>query len=141
MSIAVELHYNFSFQLCSRSLLASWNLHWFCMQCCPVCFIVQARPLLKQEWLWCVFWLPWWIIKTVALCVASLDLQIAWRDYRLAAKIGNGKKKSNLCLLPTLSLFIPQKSDLVTGLSFKRETEKQILAFEGRRGKVHPLQI
>lgn len=43
----------------------------------------------------------------IANCVAGL-------------KIGNGKEKSNSCLLPTLSLFIPQKSDLVTGLSFKR---------------------
>lgn len=45
--LLLKLHCDFSFLLCSWSLLASWNLHWFCMQCCPICFIVQARPLLK----------------------------------------------------------------------------------------------
>ena len=94
--LLLQLHCNFSFLLCSRSLLTSWNLHWFSMQHRSVCFIVQPRPLLKTGTAVMCFWLdakrlqPWWIIKSDSLMCGFSGIANcgpSWEWHR--AKSGN----------------------------------------------------
>lgn len=76
------------------------------MQHRRVYFIVQARPLLKQEWLWCVFWLDakrlelWWIIKSDALMcgfsgIANCGLSWDWNSKE--QKLVDWQEDSNSC--------------------------------------------
>lgn len=108
-----------------------------CLSYCP------SEAIIKTGRLWCVLWLftkrlqPWWIIKTVAQCAASLGLQIVWRDWRSVGKIAEEKKTKWKFSVFAEQFFkrVTSRLCFVTSYLVSSRTVKQIfLEFEWRRG-------